>query len=195
MSSDLSSESLARLHTKLVVPFAVGDLIKTNSEIKADIQYALHEALSEMDPDTALLAIAVSTGHIAARLCPDVPVACALTVEAEKVLNEYGADWLAHSDGRMPSREGDDLFNVLQHVPEDLEALADILDTLMGVLDDSQQTIKDICYILSVQARAHMEIAEFVVQELQGRDIQNAPHIRTTETEAENIIIFPGTIH
>lgn len=195
MSSDLSSENLARLHTKLVVPFAVGDLIKSETAIESDIQYALHEALSEMDPDTALLAIAISAGHIAARLCPAIPVSCALTVEAEKVLNEYGADWLAHADGRKPSREGEELFAVLQHVPEDLEALADILDTLIGVLDESNQTIKDIAYILSVQARAHMEIAEFVIQELQGHDIQNAPHIRTTETESENIILFPGTIH
>lgn len=195
MSSNLSSEQLARLHTKLVVPFAIGDLIKSSADIQPDIQYALHEALSEMDPDTALLAIATSTGHIAAQLCPDVPVACALTIEAEKVLNEYGSDWLAHADGRTPSREGEELFEALQHVPEDLEALADILDTLMGLLDDSNQTIKDVCYILSVQARAHMEIADFVIQELQGQDIQTEPYVRTTEDIAENIILFPGTIH
>ncbi len=195
MSSNLSSDQLARLHTKLVVPFAVGDLIKSAAAIEPDIQYALHEALSEMDPDTALLAIALSVGHISAQLCPDVPVSCALTVEAEKVLEEYGPDWLAHSDGRNPSREGIKLFEVLQHVPEDLEALADILDTVMASLDESNQTIKDLCYILSIQARAHMEIADFVLQELQGCDIQNEPYVRTTEDIAENVILFPGTIH
>jgi hypothetical protein len=189
--SDLGHQDLARLHTKLVVPFAVGDLLKNSEEITPDIQYALHEHLSEMDPDTALLAIALSVGHISARLCPDVPVACALTVEAEKVLNEYAADWLAHADGRLPSREGDALFEVLEHVPEDLEALADILESVQSSIQESQPAIAEICNILAIQARAHMEIADFVLSELQGHEVQKTPHYKGSEN-GENVILFPA---
>lgn len=191
--ADLGHQDLARLHTKLVVPFAIGDLLKSAEEIAPDIQYALHEHLSEMDPDTALLAIALSSGHIAAQLCPKVPVACALTGEAEKVLNEYAADWLAHADGKMPSREGTALFDVLEHVPEDLEALADILDSVQASLRKGQEVIGEICYILSIQARAHMEIADFVLSELEGHDVQTAPHYKGSE-DGSNIVIFPGTL-
>ena len=188
--SEFSNEQLARLHTKLIVPFVVGDVLKNNEDMSPSIQYALHEALSEMDPDTALLAIALSTGHIAARLCPDVPVSCALKLETEKVVNEYGPDWLAHADGNIPTREGEDLFNVLEHIPEDLEAIADILDATRAHLDVSDP-IAEICNILSMQARAHMEIADYILTELEGREIQKAPYDHATAT-GQNVIVFPG---
>lgn len=196
MTSNLSSEQLARLHTKLVVPYAIGDVIRNGHEVTPDIQYALHEALSEMDPDTALLAIALSTGHIAAQLCPTIPVAGALSIEAEKIMNEYGSDWLDHADGRTPSREGYELFSVLEHIPEDLEALADILDSVCASLKENDLVLREICYILSIQARAHMEIADFVLSEIQGHDLQTEPHEFTTEDFADNIILFPhSTVH
>ncbi len=190
--SGLGHQDLARLHTKLVVPFAIGDLLKNSKEITPDIQYAVHEHLSEMDPDTALLAIATSVGHISAILCPAIPVACALTVEAEKILNEYASDWLAHADGLTPAREGLELFNVLEHIPEDLEALADILETVQASLKEGQEIIADICNILAIQARAHMEIADFVLSEINGQDVQTTPHYQGSDNGA-NVIVFPAT--
>lgn len=188
----LDENNLARLHTKLVVPFAVGDIIKGNQDITPDIQYALHESLSEMDPDTALLAIALSASYITAQLCPEIPVACALSLEGQKVIDEYGADWLAHADGRMPSREGDALFEALEHIPEDLEGLAELLDTLSASLHESYGAVKEVAYILSIQARAHSEIAEFVLSELQGTDIQSTSHVQAESLiQADNVILFP----
>lgn len=190
MKNDTSSQQLARLHTKLVVPFAVGEMLHDGQELTPDMHYALHEALSEMDPDTALLAIALSAAHVAAQLCPQVPVSCALNAEAAKIVEEYGADWLSHADGQAPSREGRDLLSLLEHIPEDLEALADILDASRAELEESDP-VNQIGFILSAQARAHKDIAEYVLAELEGQDIQTAPYDRAAAT-GQNIIVFPG---
>lgn len=191
---DQHPAQFARLCSKLVVPIAVGDILINQEPIDGDMHYALHETLSDMDPDTALLAISVSALQVTAHLDPNIPLACALKIEAEKMLEEYGKDWLSHSDGKITSRDGEDLFDALTHIPEDLEGLADLLDTLDAGLHQSYGVIKDVAGILSVQARAHSQIAEFILSELDGADIQTTPHLTDESQADDNVILFPRIV-
>lgn len=189
--SQLSERDLSLLHTHLIVPIAVGDIIYNNLPVDDEGQYALHEALSEIDPDSALLAIAISAKHIALQGVKDSPTAGALSIEAGKIIDEYGPEWLMNYK-KGPINE-DALQAMLRHVPEDLESLAELLDILHVTWAD-KESLSKLCRILSIQARAHMEIADFILTELESDEGETslAADIMGTQTPSgDNIILFP----
>lgn len=188
----LNEQQLALLHTYLMVPIAVGDYLYNNTKVSDDGQYALHEALSEIDPDSALLAIAISAKHIALRYVNYIPVAAALSLEASKIIDDYGPDWLANYRG-APLDE-DALRESLSHVPEDLESIADLLDAVRQALTDSEDPCIILCDVLSIQARAHMEIADYILTELDrddGEGFAVADYTAAAVPSGDNIILFP----
>lgn len=184
--SVLSADQAAQLLTRLVVPIAVRDILSENIAITPDIQYGMHEALSDMAPDTALLAIAFSAWHVAVRFMPDVSVACVLYFEADKIAAEYGQEWLARYDAGLP--EGDMPYETLYHIPEDLEALADLMDTLCSGITEQEPEVAALCEILSIQARAHMEIAAYALGETDSAVVDS---LAVPVENNDNIILFP----
>src|SRR5690606_29760281 len=106
-------------------------------------------ALSEIDPDSALLAIALGAYRIAQDYTSQIPVASALKMEADQIIQNYGPDWLAHYNDQP--LQGDDLFDLLSHVPEDLESLADLLETLQASIRDPLDPAHTLCAVLSIQ--------------------------------------------
>lgn len=199
--SAVTKEDIAKLHAYLVVPMAVNEMLSNATEIGGEDQYALHVMLSEIEPDSALLAIALSAQCIASQFYKDIPVATALQMEASKIISDYGHDWLNNFHNHPV--QGDDLFDLLSHVPEDLEALADLLDSVQASIRDENHPAHAICTVLSVQARAHMDIADFVLTELENEmsgmtmeedGVCSAPSAAIVESFAqngENIILFP----
>ena len=65
----------------------------------------------------------------------------------------------------MPS---DIYASILCTVGEDLEALADLMDALCADLDIVNEATPILCNLLSVQARAHIEITEFILAEIKS---------------------------
>lgn len=198
--SALTKEDVARLQTYLVVPVAISEALVSAAPLEGEDQYAMHVALSEIDPDSALLAIALGAYRIAQDYVRQIPVAAALKMEADKIIQDYAPDWLAHYHNHPV--QGDQLFDLLCHVPEDLESLADLLEALQASIRDPQEPAHTLCAILSIQARAHMEIAEYVLNELEnefqeslaeddGIDAFRAPAIYADTTPGSNIILFP----
>ena len=59
ITNRISSYQISELERHLIVPQAVGDILAHDLEVGDDMQYGLHMALSEIDPDSALLAIAL----------------------------------------------------------------------------------------------------------------------------------------
>jgi hypothetical protein len=201
--SAVSKEDVARLHAYLVVPVAVTETLAAAAPMEGEAQYALHVALSEIDPDSALLAIALSAHRIAADYIREVPVATALKLEAGKIIDDYAPDWLANYHNHPVC--GDALYDLLAHVPEDLESLADLLESLQASIRDATDPAHTLCAILAIQARAHMEIADYVLGELEAEktaaiDAFEAEHdgICSFQTPTlyadaaqDNIILFP----
>lgn len=189
MQKALSLEDFSTLQASLVVPVIIGDIMLGAEPLDDEARYALHDSLCEIDPDSALLAIALSAQHIAAPFMGKIPLAVAVKYESEKLLQEYGPEWLANYQGG-PVNE-DVLFDLLHTLPEDLEALADLLDAMaVSIIHDD--TARDLCGILSIQARAHMDVAEYIIGELEAAlygDPQPAPEPITGHTD--NIIEFP----
>lgn len=198
--SAVTKEDVARLHTYLVVPVAVSEALSCAAPLDGDTQYGLHVALSEIDPDSALLAIALSAHRIAVDFVPHVPVAAALKMEANKIIEDYAPDWLANYHNNPVG--GEQLMELLSHVPEDLESLADLLESLQASIRDTLDPAHALCSVLAVQARAHMEIADYVLGELEAeangaeRTYDNVcafetPTLYADEQPGDNIILFP----
>lgn len=200
--SAVTKEDVARLHAYLVVPMAVQEAILCAAPLEPDTQYGLHVSLSEIDPDSALLAIALSAHHIAAQYMHDIPVAIALKIESEKIIADYAPDWLAHYHSHPV--QGDDLFDLLSNVPEDLESMADLLESVQASIRDPQDPCAALCSVLAIQARAHMEIADYVLTELENERLEDmgwtdgichhqAPVLFDLPLkEGGNVILFPA---
>ncbi len=193
--SAVTKEDVARLHAYLVVPVAVSEALMAGTPLEGDTQYGLHVSLSEIDPDSALLAIALSAYRIAQDFTSTIPVATALKMEADKIIQDYAPEWLANYHNHPVM--GDDLYDLLTHVPEDLESLADLLETLQVSIRDENHPASTLCSVLAIQARAHMEIADYVLTELENEGLDqeadnfNTPAVFAPVTDGSNIILFP----
>jgi len=198
----LAKSDIEQLRSYLIVPLAVSDILHHDLQVEPDMQYGLHMALSEIDPDSALLAIALCATHIAEKNLIYAPIASALMKEANDIIAEYGPAWLHHhKQGPMPQ---DVYADVLQTVPEDLEALADLMDALCADLGSEGEATPILTNLLSVQARAHMEIAEFILAEsavdynemveftLDDVAPMDLEEVTPTHAMGDNIILFPS---
>lgn len=197
--SAVTKEDVARLHAYLVVPVAVSDALVAATPLDGETQYGLHVALSEIDPDSALLAIALSAYRIAQDFTSDIPVASAMKMEADQIIQDYAPDWLANYHSHPI--QGDDLHDLLSHVPGDLESLADLLESVQVSIRDEDHPAHALCGVLAVQARAHMEIADYVLTELENEEIAGLMGDEEFDgvckiepqamTDGSNIILFP----
>ncbi len=201
MNKDLSQNEIDQLRQHLIVPLAVGDILHHDLPVEEDMQYGLHMALSEIDPDSALLAIALCAQDIASKAMMRAPIAAALYQEAAHILEEYGSTWLHHHrTGPMPEN---DFESILQTVPEDLEAMADLMDALIADLNEDNSNITLLGNLLSIQGRAHMEIADYILTEIEYERLLSATdqqeeragqrdQIDLDAHIGNNIIVFPG---
>lgn len=198
--SAVTKEDVARLHAYLVVPVAVSEALIQATPLDGETQYGLHVSLSEIDPDSALLAIALSAYRIAQDFVSDIPVATALKMEADKIIQDYAPDWLAHYHNHPV--QGEELYDLLSHVPEDLEALADLLESLQASIRDTLEPAHALCSVLAIQARAHMEIADYVLGQLDSERLEDiedfdgvcsyeSPVLYADRKLGSNVILFP----
>lgn len=203
----LSEDQVEKLRQHLIVPLAVSDILNHDLAVEPDMQYGLHMAISEIDPDSALLAIALCASDLAAKNMMQAPIAAALYQEANTIIEDYGPTWLYHHQNGPMTSAG--FEKVLETVPEDLEALADLMDALVADMAEvlgAESNVETLANLLAIQARAHMEIADFILEEMAFEKATKA-HEETGKGEApakdlinmeaytgNNIVLFPGTV-
>ncbi len=203
MLNYLTEDQFEQLRQHLIVPLAMSDILQHDLEVEADMQYGLHMALSEIDPDSALLAIALCALDIAEKNIIHSPIAAGLKKDATAIIEDYGPTWLRHyKNGPMAPETFE---SILDTVPEDLEAMADLMDALCADLENNGSATIILSNLLSIQARAHMEIADFILAEMafdkatkkaeESGDSSLAPTKDLIDMDAytgNNILIFPG---
>ncbi|MFN3826388.1 MAG: hypothetical protein ACK4NR_02045 [Micavibrio sp.] len=187
----LNEQQLATLHARFIVPIAVQMILNDSEQLDDACEAALHQSLSDLDPDTGLLCLALCAQHIAAAARP-TPITKMLALSSARIADEYGIALLAehtHSQKRLSDHEA---LTLLQQVPEDLEELATLMDAVLAQSGPhSPEGL--LCDILSIQAMVHAERAEHELAELtflkqQKRVKPAAPKL---EYLAENVIVFP----
>lgn len=186
----LSDRDLAKLTNTLQVPLIVQDILDGEGALTPDVQYGLHEVLSNYQPDSALLCIAISARKIAAQFINTSPNMAVLKMECDRMIADYAELWLSHAE---ENHLDDNLvFDTLEQIPEDLEALAELLEMNMPGLIAQGDDIAAVAETLAVQARAQVLIADTFI-DLMDQDIEDT--IESTETLQaynDNVIPFPG---
>lgn len=198
LSDFLSEQDIATMTNRLQVPLIVSDILSDEGMLSDDVQMGLHEVLSDDQPDSALLSIALSAKMISNAhhgLCASMHV---LSMDCDRVIAEYGPMWIKNAQAK--TLDDTMVFETLVHIPEDLESLAELLDLCAIALGPHDTDIDALCKVMSTQARAQAMIAETFLESMEMVDenpwdmiddidpaiAENALHIN------DNVIPFPG---
>lgn len=191
----LTDQQLATLHARFVVPIAVQMILSDKEQLDDVCEEALHECLSELQPDTGLLCLALCAQHVAAA-AQESPITNMLAISAARMADEYGTALL--SEAGQSSVHGDtplsneDALILLHQVPEDLEELASLLDAVLAHADPHSPEAL-LCDILSVQALVQAERAGHELAALCFLNIDKNGRRRPRKLEYldTNVIAFP----
>lgn len=150
----MTDQDYATLIARLELPLAVREALESARELDDETHLALHEALSEMKPDAALLSIAASAKMIAGAY-PETEI---LRTECDRIIQEYGSVWLENA--RHGCVDNTYLVSLLERIPEDLEGLTEMIEVNLSYAALESTAISQICEIFQIQANAHAMIAE-----------------------------------
>ena len=188
----LSDRDLAKLTNTLQVPLVVQDIIDGQSSLSPDVQYGLHEIISNYQPDSALLCIALSARKIAAKYQARSPNMAIMKMECDRMIADYAELWLDHAEENH--LDDNVVFDTLEQIPEDLEALAELLEMNLIILQVHDENLAGIAEALAVQARSHVLIADTFIdmmdQEIEGDLVEPQSALQAYN---DNVIQFPGT--
>lgn len=190
----MNNKELAWMAAKLYVPVTACKSMDMTREIEPDAHYALHDTLADMQPDEALLSIAITAKHIAKCYAGTNSGTEVLSMECDRIIDEYGPLWLQHEQNGK--KDNGYLVSILENIPEDLETMAELIEINLAYASYDNPVIAEICEILQIQAGAHAIIAEefLNVMEMaaaQNRKRSNMPSGFLAANTAENVIAFP----
>jgi len=187
----LKPKQLATIVNRLQVPVIVSDILNGDAALSADVQYGLHEVISELQPDSALLCVALSAKKIASKFHDASPSMKILEMESARIIEDYAELWLLNAEDREINEV--DALDAVSRSAEDLESMAELLDLNMHSLKSINAEAWALCDILSVQSRAHALIAEAYIETLESV-LGAAPKMQTVIADkalSDNVIQFP----
>jgi len=194
----LKDQDLALLASKLVTTLIVRDILEDQSpSLEDDTVYALHEEISDLQPDSALLSIALAAREIIALAAYQSASLKVMGLECDRIIGDYGPLWLKHARDQNQDQNIDEtlLFDTLANIPEDLESIAELLQINADFLQGHDPKAAEICVILQVQADAHAMIAaqfiEVIDEYEDGYEQQTDTPPATIEFYTDNVIAFP----
>ena len=179
----VEEQDLAYMVNRLQVPLIINEILDGTQTLCDETHYALHETLSDVQPDTALITIALSMQALVKH--SRSPFAMSLTFEAERLIQDYGSLWMSNAKNQAVSPH--QIFDVLIHVAEDLDAVAELLELHESTLREQNHVVTQICQILFVQARAQALIAETFMDMVEHSCQGEAP----LPQPESNVILFP----
>lgn len=197
----MNQKDLALMTNRLEVPLVVKALVEQNQEIEDDIHYGLHEALSDMQPDTALLAITISAKAMAGMYAGTNSGSEIISMACERIISEYGPLWLENAriidSGNIKAMNNAYLVSLLENIPEDLETLSELININLSYAAFDNAAVAQICEILQIQADAHAIIAEEFLSLMEKNAAEGKkPKAKTpaaiiTAKGEDNIVHFP----
>ncbi|MCD8498434.1 MAG: hypothetical protein LRZ85_10450 [Alphaproteobacteria bacterium] len=155
----MNDQSLALLINRLELPLVVRDLMEQEGVLASDMGYTLHVVLSDMRPDTALLAIAATAQMLVGGMKNPSPGDAVLHGLCARVIEDYAPRWMA-TYGNEDAVQ-DFLLEIFGRVESDLLSLHDLLKTASALQKDEK--IAKILNVLEIQSRAQADVvSEFL---------------------------------
>mgnify|MGYP006909089471 CR=1 FL=1 len=188
MFNPLNDQDLARLHAKFVVPIVIDQMLRDEEPLDEIAEHAMNEIFLDLCPDTALLCLALCARHIA-RATTHLPASRALESQAGQIIDEYGPLWMAH-EANPAAMNPATVRELLCYIPEDLEALRDLLELTLNELEEDHCVAAILCDILSLQADHHRDMAELELAQLSLLP-QSREDTETQKFYGDNVIAFP----
>ncbi len=189
----LNKKDSALLTSKLYVPMVVRDMLEATEPMADDEQYALHETISNLQPDSALLSIALAAKEISKAAAYPSATLKVLGIECDRIIEDYAPLWLENA--REKRIDEALVFDTLAGIPEDLEGLCDLLEVNTAFFASHDPKAAALCEILCIQAGAHALIAEEfvgVIDNEAGEPVDFGVVAGTQTTEmTDNVIPFP----
>lgn len=194
----LSDQNLATITNRLQVPLIVDDIIHDKTPLTDDTAFGLHEILSDYEPDSALLSIALSARKIAQRFQHKAASMGVLKIECERMISDYADMWLKNANAA--TLDDNLVFETLMNIPEDLETLSELIESCMPFLKRFSTEAAELLDILSVQARAQVLVAESFIDIMDAQNQDNEPLANDNadlealiplQAQANNVIQFP----
>lgn len=175
------------LRAKMIAPLVMGDMLDGRETLDDVAEYALEDLLAGMEPDGALLCLALCAQIIADRTM-DHAISHVLAAESERIITDYAPLWIAHERGDY-SISNRDLRDLMILIPEDLESLGDLTLALCGALDENEAIAAILCDICGAQAYMHMAAAEDLLKSLNLYDYDYEED--AAPAFGGNVIAFP----
>ncbi|MBP7720918.1 MAG: hypothetical protein KA155_00110 [Alphaproteobacteria bacterium] len=154
----LNKKELATIANRLQVPLIISDILAGEGELTDDVHYGLHSVISDLQPDSALICIALGGLKIANAYHVASPGLAVLKIQCESVIDDYAGLWLQNAENEDVAEH--DALDALSNVSEDLEGLSDLLALAIDSLQSKNPDASALAKILSIQAKAHAVIAD-----------------------------------
>jgi ABC-type transporter Mla MlaB component len=185
----LKQNELAKLTNALQVPLLVQDILDGEGELTADVEYGLHEVISNYQPDSVLLCIALSGLKMAQRLQSQYKNMGVLHMECVRIINDYAPLWIDHAQARPIDETL--VFDTLSDIPEDLDCLAELFELNKSFAEFQNTDVAALCKIMAAQARAQALVADTFIDLIEQAEeaADNMPVLNTAYND--NVIPFP----
>lgn len=182
----LSNKDKKTLENVLMAPLGLPGLMEQKRSLDDLQRYTLHSNLSDMQPDTALLAIAL----VAHKIAPQLLISGLLSEECERIITSYAPLWLKNA--RSEALNHDHIIEILQDLTNDLDGLADLLHMALGEIEEGENTY-EILNILNIQAGAQSLVAEQFSELLTPKKPRYDLEDLVMAEEGSNVVAFPGS--
>ena len=153
----IEKTDLDKLYSFFELPSIISNLLAKNRELEADEEYAIHDILCDMQPDSALIVIALCARNI----LPYVHNISSkkLLSHSAYVTGEYAQQWLDNACEENISGDVTNLQNLLMEIPEDLSIMSSMLTGCAASFVGKNNPVARICNALAIQAASHSDIA------------------------------------
>jgi len=172
----------------------IEDILAGDALYSDPVHYDLHRALSNQQPDSALISIALAALDIVNSVSAvsfHYPSLSILKMEAGRILEEYGPLWLQNA--RCDEVDSQQALELLKSVPEDLDFLSLLLERCRDTLDAPYELQACMLDILKIQSGAQSLIAQDYVDTLcAGIEEQDAQSSAPAIASGSNVIPFPA---
>jgi len=160
----MNSQDLAKIANRLQVPVIANHIMDDPAILNDDMHFALHDLLSDMQPDSALLSIALTAKSICQQYITASESMAIMDIECQRVISDYGQLWV--QDGKQEAEDALELYDSMSYISEDLEYFIDMLELNIAYLRSKDETAATIFEILLAQTKAHFLIAEEFINAL-----------------------------